>query len=123
MASASISTVANCELSALGSEPGEIRSRQRTRRSSAMASAIADDHVRAAIAHMTSEEAWEAMRPLTKLGRDLAALHATIDVDDIPVLGIKAGRYDVQRFIYWNFAKLFWNENYPFEANLHVNFD
>lgn len=82
-----------------------------------------DDHVRAAIATMSNDEAWEAMRPLTKLARDLTALHATIEVDDIPVLGIKAGTYDVQRFIYWNFAKLFWNEAYPFEANLHVNFD
>lgn len=82
-----------------------------------------DDHVRSALASMSNEEAWEAMRGLTKLGRDLAALQATIDVDDIPVLGIKAGRYDLQRLLYWNFAKLFWNESYPFEANLHVNFD
>ena len=82
-----------------------------------------DDHVRAAIASMTNDEAWEAMRPLTKLARDLAALHATVEVDDIRVLGITAGTYDVQRLIYWSFAKLFWNEDYPFEANLHVNFD
>ena len=82
-----------------------------------------DDHVRAAIASMSNDEAWEAMRPLTKLARELSDLGVSVDVDDIPVLGIKAGRYDVQRLIYWNFAKLFWNESYPFEANLHVNFD
>jgi arsenite methyltransferase len=82
-----------------------------------------DDHVRAAIAEMSNDEAWESMRPLTKLARDLSRLGASVDVDDIPVLGIKAGRYDVQRLIYWNFAKLFWNDSYPFEANLHVNFD
>jgi arsenite methyltransferase len=82
-----------------------------------------DDHVRAALAPMTNDAAWEAMRPLTKLARDLAALKATVDVDDIPVLGIKAGRYDVQRLVYWTFAKMFWNDAYPFEANLHVNFD
>lgn len=82
-----------------------------------------DDHVRAALSGMTNDEAWEAMRPLTRLARDLSQLGATVEVEDIPVLGIKAGRYDVQRLIYWNFAKLFWNENYPFEANLHVNFD
>lgn len=82
-----------------------------------------DDHVRAVLASMTDEAAWEAMRPLTKLARELSALKATVDVDDIPVLGIKAGSYDVQRLLYWNFAKLFWNDAYPFEANLHVNFD
>jgi SAM-dependent methyltransferase len=82
-----------------------------------------DDHVRSVLAAMTNDQAWEAMRPLTKLARDLAALHATVEVEDIPVLGIKAGRYDLQRLIYWNFAKLFWNDSYPFETNLHVNFD
>jgi SAM-dependent methyltransferase len=82
-----------------------------------------DDHVRAALASMTNDEAWEAMRPLTKLARDLSTLKATVDVDDIPVLGITAGRYDVQRLIYWNFAKLFWNDAYPFDMNLHINFD
>lgn len=82
-----------------------------------------DDHVRAAIAGMDNDAAWEAMRPLTKLARELARLHAEVEVEDIPALGIRAGRYDVQRLIYWNFAKLFWNESYPFDANLHVNFD
>lgn len=82
-----------------------------------------DDHVRAAVAPMTNDEAWDAMRPLTKLARALAHLNASVEVEDIPVLGIKAGTYDVQRLIYWNFAKLFWNDSYPFEANVHVNFD
>jgi arsenite methyltransferase len=82
-----------------------------------------DDYVRSAIASMENDEAWEAMRPLTRLAQRLSDLHAEVEVEDIPVLGIKAGRYDVQRLIYWNFAKLFWNERYPFDANLHVNFD
>jgi hypothetical protein len=29
----------------------------------------------------------------------------------------------VQRLIYWNFAKLYWNPNWSFEENVHVNFD
>ena len=37
--------------------------------------------------------------------------------------GIQAGRYDVQRLIYWHFAKLFWNPELTMEENLHVNFD
>ena len=43
--------------------------------------------------------------------------------EDVPLLGIKAGRQDVQRLVYWNFAKLFWNPSWSFEENLHVNFD
>jgi cytidylate kinase len=43
--------------------------------------------------------------------------------EDVPVLGIKAGRYDVQRLVYWNMAKLFWNPDMTFEENTHLNFD
>lgn len=83
-----------------------------------------DDHVRAQLADLTPEDAWAALRPLTRLGRALAELEVEVDVpDDIPLLGIKAGRYDVQRLVYWNIAKVFWNENMTFEENNHVNFD
>ena len=58
-------------------------------------------------------EAWALLRPLTKLGKALADLHADIEVpEDIPYLGIKAGRYDVQRLIYWHFAKLYWRDTF-----------
>lgn len=83
-----------------------------------------DDYVRERIRALSDEEAWEAMRPLTRLARNLARLKAEVEVeDDIPELGIKAGRQDVQRLIYWNFAKLFWNEDFDFEENVHVNYD
>ena len=31
--------------------------------------------------------------------------------EDIPLLGIKAGHQDVQRFIYWNVFKCYWNDD------------
>jgi arsenite methyltransferase len=83
-----------------------------------------DDYVRDAISGLDPAAAWEALRPLTKLGQALAELHAEVDVpEDIPLLGIKAGRYDVQRLIYWHFAKLYWRDTFNFEENNHVNFD
>jgi arsenite methyltransferase len=83
-----------------------------------------DDHVREQLRDMTDEQAWNAMRPLTKLARNLSALHAEVVVEeDVPELGIKAGRQDVQRLIYWNFAKLFWNDSFDFEENVHINYD
>jgi ubiquinone/menaquinone biosynthesis C-methylase UbiE len=83
-----------------------------------------DDHVREQLRNMTDEQAWSAMRPLTKLARNLAALQAEVVVEeDVPELGIKAGRQDVQRLIYWNFAKLFWNDSFEFEENVHINYD
>lgn len=83
-----------------------------------------DDCVREQIAPLSDEEAWEAMRSLTELGRVLAEAEVTVDVPrDVPLLGIRAGRQDVQRLIYWNFAKLYWNPRLSFEENVHVNFD
>lgn len=85
---------------------------------------FADDHVRARVSDLPPEEAWELLRPLTLLGRALAELEQEVEVPEgIDVLGIPAGRYDVQRLVYWHFAKLFWNERLPLEENLHVNFD
>ena len=64
------------------------------------------------------------LRPLTRLGQALSELKTDVEVpEDIPYLGIKAGRYDIQRLIYWHFAKLFWNEEFSFEENNHGNFD
>jgi SAM-dependent methyltransferase len=83
-----------------------------------------DDFVRERLADLTPAEAWEALRPLTRLGQALAELETEVDVpEDVPLLGIKAGRYDVQRLIYWNVAKLFWNAEMTFEENNHLNFD
>ena len=82
-----------------------------------------DDYVRAKIRDLSDEQAWDEMRSLTQLGRVLAELNVEVNVPDVPLLEIKAGRYDVQRLIYWNFAKLFWNSALTFEANVHINFD
>ena len=85
---------------------------------------FADDHIREVLSSMPPEEAWDALRPLTKLGQALAELKTTVEIpEDIPYLGIEAGSYDVQRLVYWSFLKLFWNENLGFEENNHINFD
>jgi SAM-dependent methyltransferase len=83
-----------------------------------------DDYVRARLAELPPDEAWDAIRPLTRLGQALAELETEIEVpEDVPLLGIKAGRYDVQRLVYWHVAKLFWNSKMTFEENNHLNFD
>jgi SAM-dependent methyltransferase len=84
----------------------------------------ADDFIREVVSPLPPEEALEVLRPLTKLGGDLAALGATVTVsEDIPLLGIEAGTYDVQRLVYWHFLKLFWNEELSLDENNLVNFD
>jgi arsenite methyltransferase len=85
---------------------------------------FSDDHIRSVLSRLPPEEAWEKLRPLTRLGQSLAELNATVEVEEpIDYLGIPAGTYSVQRLVYWHMLKLFWNESLSFEENNHVNFD
>lgn len=85
---------------------------------------FADDYIREQIGSLNDKDAWDAMRSLTQLGQALAKLQVEVTIpNDVPLLGIKAGKSDIQRLIYYNFAKLFWNDELSFEENVHVNFD
>jgi len=58
------------------------------------------------------------------LGKSLSDLKKKITIpNDIPILGIKSGTYDVQRFIYWHFLKCFWDPSDNLERSIGVNFD
>jgi hypothetical protein len=72
---------------------------------------------------MSEEQAWELSEQLTELGRILSEINASIAVPDIPALGIKAGTYDVQRFIYWNMLKCYWNPSLSYGDSVMTNFD
>jgi SAM-dependent methyltransferase len=83
-----------------------------------------DDYVREQIVPLTDQDAWTALESLTKLGIALGELGAEVDVpEDIPFLGIKAGKIDIQRFFYWNVCKLYYRPDWTFEEMNHVNFD
>lgn len=83
-----------------------------------------DRFIRQRFSKLHPEECYAACEPLTELGRELSRLHAEITLTEpIPILGIPAGTHDVQRLIYYNFLKCFWNEAFDFETNNMVNFD
>ena len=83
-----------------------------------------DDYVRNKTVKMSVEECTEFSKDMAYLGKSLAQLKKKIKVPrDIPLLGVKAGEYDVQRFIYWHFLKCFWDESDNFERSVGVNFD
>jgi SAM-dependent methyltransferase len=84
---------------------------------------LADDYLRAATQAMSDEDAWALAEQLTDLGRALADLKATITVPAIPALGVAAGTYDVQRFIYWNLLKCYWNPSLSYGDSVITNFD
>ena len=84
---------------------------------------LLDEHFRQYSKQLSSKETWELSEQLTRLGRTLSELGVDIDVPDMPALGIKGGRMDLQRFIYWNFIKCYWNSEHGFETSRSVNFD
>lgn len=84
----------------------------------------ADDVIREYIRPMSDEMAWQALEPLTKLGKVLGDANVEIDVpEDIPFLGIPKGKIDLQRFIYWYFCKAYYKPEYSIDEMNHINFD
>lgn len=83
-----------------------------------------DDLIRAAISPLDNEEAWNALEPLSKLGKTLGDLNIKIEVEDaIPYLGIEKGTYDLQRFFYYKICKAFFRADYSLDEMNHINFD
>ena len=73
---------------------------------------------------MSPEDAWKAMEPLTALAKDLSNQNQSIDVpEDFPLLGFKKGTFNLQRWMYWNMFKFYWNDAFSFDDNNHVNYD
>ena len=84
---------------------------------------LVDDHFRKATHNIPNEEMWKFSEQITELGKRLSELNVTFDAPDIPLLGIKGGTYDIQRFIYWNFLKCFWKEDWGFDLSKSTNYD
>jgi SAM-dependent methyltransferase len=84
---------------------------------------LVDDHFRKATHQISNEEMWKFSEQLTELGKRLSELKIEFESPDIPLLGIKGGKYDLQRFIYWNFLKCFWREDWGFDLCKSTNYD
>jgi ubiquinone/menaquinone biosynthesis C-methylase UbiE len=84
---------------------------------------LLDDYFRTQCLKMEKDELWLMSEQLTEFGKRLSELNVSFECPDIPALGIKGGRYDIQRFIYWNFIKCFWNDELGKETSIVTNFD
>lgn len=83
-----------------------------------------DDYLRRALGELEPEACYQACEGLTELGRELSHINARITLKKgVPLLGIPPGTHDVQRLLYYNFVKCFWNDAFDFETNNMVNFD
>jgi arsenite methyltransferase len=83
-----------------------------------------DDFIREYLKSRSDQEAWDALLPLTKLGKALGDLNIEIDVpESIEYLGIPKGKINLQRLFYWHFCKAFYQPEWNSEETNHVNFD
>lgn len=83
-----------------------------------------DDYIREKLQHMSQSEAWEALKPLTRLGMELGKKNIEIDVPaSIDFLQIPAGKISLQRFFYWHIFKAFYDPQATLEELNHINFD
>jgi SAM-dependent methyltransferase len=85
---------------------------------------IIDDALRERITKLPTSEALALARQFTLLGRDLRNSPARITINqDLPFLGIKAGEYPVQAFIYDHIVKCWYNDLFGEKYSDIVNFD
>lgn len=83
-----------------------------------------DDYIRERLQRLSPEQAWEALIPLTKLGKHLGELGVEVDVpEEIKLLEIPAGKIDLQRLFYWHIFKIWYRPEASVEEMHHVNFD
>jgi len=83
-----------------------------------------DDFIREKLKSLNNNQAWEKLIPLTKLGKVLGDLNIAIKIDEnIELLNIPKGKYDLQRFFYWFFIKMFYDKNLSLKEMNHINFD
>lgn len=84
---------------------------------------LLDDYFREGTKSISQADMWKLSEQLTELGKRLSELNVSIDVPDIPLLDIKGGSMDLQRFIYWNFLKCFWNPELGEKTSTTINYD
>jgi ubiquinone/menaquinone biosynthesis C-methylase UbiE len=84
---------------------------------------LLDEYFRAKTKTISNEDMWKFSEQMTELGKRLTDLKIEFNSPEIPLLGIKGGKIDLQRFIYWNFIKCFWNEELGLESSISTNYD
>ena len=84
---------------------------------------LLDEYFRKRTKSVSNDEMWEFSEQLTELGKRLTDLNIEFETPSIPLLGIKGGKIDIQRFIYWNFIKCFWNEKLGKSISINTNYD
>ena len=92
-------------------------------RKKALPRELLDDYFREFSKELSHDEIMELSRRLTELGRTLSKIEKLVEFPSIPLLGIEGGKMTVQRFLYWNFIKCYWNEELGKDTSILTNYD
>lgn len=84
---------------------------------------LVDQYFRTKSKYLNEKKLWQLSEQLTVLGKELSKFKKEINIPNIPLLEIKGGKYNIQRFIYWNFLKCFWNQDLGKKVSTVTNFD
>jgi len=84
---------------------------------------LLDDYFRRRTSEIPDAEMWEFASQVTELGQILNDLNVEFECPEIPLLDIKGGRYTIQRFLYWNFLKCFWRDDWGGDLCTVTNYD
>jgi hypothetical protein len=85
---------------------------------------LADEEIRAVTTQMTYDECYEFSEEMSLLGKAFYQFDKPLVIEqDIPLLGIKKGEYNLQRFIYNHFVKCWYNPASDLEYCNLVNQD
>lgn len=85
---------------------------------------LLDEYFRQACKAMSHKDLMNLSNQLTDLGHLLSTLDDhLLDIPDIPALQIKGGQMTIQRFIYWNFLKCYWDAEVGRDGSVMTNFD
>ena len=87
-----------------------------------------DDYVRDRISALPYADARAVSAQITELGRALSEMRVNgqpvmVNIPPVEMLGIEAGEYELQRFVYHFFMKCFWNANLSHDENVAINYD
>ncbi|MFH1656474.1 MAG: class I SAM-dependent methyltransferase [Candidatus Nealsonbacteria bacterium] len=85
---------------------------------------LADYKIREITTEMTFKEVQEFSEQMAKFGKSLQKFKDDLKIEsDIPLLGIKKGNYNLQKFIYDYFLKCFYNKEWGDNSSIINNLD
>jgi ubiquinone/menaquinone biosynthesis C-methylase UbiE len=84
---------------------------------------LLDEKCRELFLSASHDELFSLAEQVTELGKVLDTVKGELDFPEIPALEIVGGRMSLQRFVYWNFLKCYWNPEMGHKNSVLTNFD